>query len=128
MAEIIDVANYLFRVRSVSLTEEDKIKSGWIFNRLLSKKYPEQSSLLNHKNQDKGLVIDMWFHFLKGEPYPKWLWSKTTQEKKSLKLDEYKYFYNQYDLNIRDVDWLISRNPDIIEEELKYFNKKQKAK
>lgn len=128
MAEITDVSNWLFRTRDVKINNEDKVKFGWIFNRLLSKKYPIQSSFLNHKGQDLSIILDIWREFLKGSPYPQWLWSKTGKEKENLSKDEIFYLCKIWDLNPRDIQFLEERFPEEIAEEIKHWKKQQKLK
>jgi hypothetical protein len=128
MAEIIDVSNWLFRVKEVTINSDDKIKFGWIFNRFLAKKYPAQAQLLNHKRQDLSIILDLWREFLKGSPYPKWLWSKTEKERVNLTKEEVFYLCKVWDLNPRDIQFLEDRFPREIEEEIKYWKKQQKLK
>lgn len=128
MAEITDVSNWLFRTKEVHITNDDKIKFGWIFNRFLAKKYPTQSSLLNHKKQDLSIILDLWREFLNGSTYPKWLWSKTEKEKENLSKDEVFHLCKIWDLNPRDIRFLEERFPEEISEEIKYLKKQQKLK
>jgi hypothetical protein len=55
MAELIDVANAMFTNKTnwVNISDEDKEKFFFIFNRYFAKKYPEKSQLLNLKVIDK---------------------------------------------------------------------------
>jgi hypothetical protein len=128
MAEIIDIANWLFRTKEVKVTNDDKIKFGWIFNRLLSKKYPFQASFLNHKKQDLSIILDIWREFLKGSQYPKWLWSKTEKEKENLTKEEIFYLCKIWDLNPRDIQYLEDKFQSEIEDEIKHWKKQQKLK
>ena len=54
MAELIDVANAMFRNKKdwINISIEDKDKYFFIFNRYFSKKYPTKSQLLNNKNYE----------------------------------------------------------------------------
>lgn len=128
MAIILDVANWLFRTKKVELTDEDKVKFGWIFNRFLAKRYPLQAAKLNHKNQNPIITLDLWRAFLEGQPYGNWIWDKTTKIKENLKKDEVEYLCRVWDLNPRDIKFLEERFPDEIDEELKYWKKQQKLK
>ena len=62
MAELIDVANALFRNKKdwKNITIEDKEKFFFIFNRYFSKKYPTNAQFLNNKNVDKSSSLDLW--------------------------------------------------------------------
>lgn len=128
MANITDVANWLYRTKSINITDDDKLKFGWIFNRLLSKKYPDKSCFLNHKKQDLSVILDIWREYLKNESYPNWLWSKGEKEKENLSKDEVFYLCRVWDLNPRDIKFLEDRFPKEIEEEIVYFRKQQKLK
>jgi hypothetical protein len=128
MANITDVANWLYRTKNIEITDEDKIKFGWIFNRMLSKKYPDKSQFLNHKKQDLSIILDIWREYLKGQSYPSWLWSKTEKEKENLSKEEILYLCRIWDLNPRDIKLLEERFPDEIGEELNYWKKQQKLK
>ena len=57
MAEIIDIANALFTDKNKwkDITDEDKEKFFFIFNRYFSKKYPEKSQLLNYFPHSKSI-------------------------------------------------------------------------
>ena len=56
MAELIDVANAMFTNKRnwVNISDEDKEKFFFIFNRYFSKKYTKKSQLLNNKNVNKS--------------------------------------------------------------------------
>ena len=84
MAEIIDVANAIFTKKSEwkNITDEDKEKFFFVFNRYFAKKYPEKAQLLNLKNIDKVSAFDLWYQFMLDKPYPKWFWSKSEKSEK----------------------------------------------
>ena len=52
MAELIDVANAMFKKRSdwKNISDFDKERFAFIFNRYFSKRYTEYSHFLNFKN------------------------------------------------------------------------------
>ena len=128
MAIITEVANALFKNRKdwAKITNEDKATFAFIFNRLLSKKYPERALLLNTKDfQDKSMILEMWFHFMKTQPYPAWLWSKspkiskTDMDGKDFDMLMKKLYINKEE----DLIYMIDHYPDIINEELKRYKK-----
>ena len=92
MAEITDVANAIFKFKNNwvynpkgdVITNDDKEKFFFIFNRYFSKIYPDKAQLLNLKNIDKVMAMDIWFHFMKSEPYPQNFWSKTPKVEKEI--------------------------------------------
>ena len=125
---ILDVSKVLFVNRSEwgSISDQEKNENFFIFNRYFSKRYPHLSQMLNHKEQDKSIGLDIWFKFMENKPYPKWFWSKS--EKKNFKEDsEYKKFLKEIKgFDDRDSDFLIKFFPDQVEEEFDYYKKLQK--
>lgn len=134
MAEITDVANAIFKFKKDwiynskgdKITADDKIKFYFIFNRYFSKKYPEKAQLLNLKTIDKESVMDLWFHFMKTQPYPDWFWSKSPKKEKGISEKEYKQLIRHLQIKESDLDYLLDKFPDFIKEEQKYLNKLEK--
>jgi len=129
MAEIIDVANAMFKTRSLwaSIKDEDKEKFFFIFNRYFTKRYPEQCHMLNLKTTDKSQAMDLWFYFMKDKPYPQWFWSKSPVEEKSNISDkDFKLLQLRLKLKEFDLDYLVKNFPDFIKEELKYYKQLDK--
>jgi hypothetical protein len=130
MAEIIDVANALFTNKSNwdNITDEDKEKFFFIFNRYFSKKYPEQAQLLNLKNIDKVSAFNTWYYFMLKKPYPKWFWSKSEKSEKSdISEKDYKLLLKRMKIKDIDLDYLIENHTDFIKEELKYYKQLEKG-
>ena len=127
MAELIDVANAMFRDRNKweSINDEDKIKYFFIINRYLSKKYIHLSSLLNDKSIDKVSAMNTWFLFMKSQPYPKWFWSKSPKEKKEISDSDINMIIGEYSINREDLIFLINNYYDVIIDELKYLKSKK---
>lgn len=127
---ILAISNVMFRDRDKweFVTEEQKIEFAFIFNRFFSKKFPHHALCLNLKTQDKCLVMDLWFHHLKGKPYPNWFWSKSPKfNKTDLDDKDFKLLMRKLNLNKEDdLIYLIDHYGDVIDEELKYFKKKEK--
>jgi hypothetical protein len=72
--------------------------------------------------------MDLWFHFMKNEPYPNWFWSKSSKSKKSdYPIKDYKILKHYLKVNDFDLSYLIDRHPDFIKEELTYFKKLEKG-
>ena len=129
MAEIIDVANALFTNKNnwQNITDEDKEKYFFIFNRYFSKKYPEQAQLLNLKNIDKVSAFDTWYYFMHDKPYPKWFWSKSEKSEKSeVSEKDYKLLLSKMKIKDIDLDYLIENHLDFVKEELKYYKQIEK--
>lgn len=130
MAELIDIANAFFKNKNdwKSISIEDKEKFSFIFNRYLSKKYPQYSILVNSKYQDKSIILDMWFELLKNEKsYPSWFWSKSKKESSTIDSKDIKLLMEKIKFNKEsDLFYLIENYPDIINEELKLLKKKEK--
>ena len=125
MAELIDVANAMFRDKKNwnKIKDEDKDKFFFIFNRFFSKKYPTKSQLLNNKNVDKSTSLDLWYYFMLDKPYPNWFWSKSPKfEKTDIPDSDFKLLFLKLGLNKEeDLVYLLENYPDIIQEELKFY-------
>lgn len=128
MAELIDVANAMFRNKTewVKITDKQKDEFFFIFNRYFCKKYPEKSQLLNLKNIDKVASMNLWYYFMLNKSYPNWFWSKSEKEKLILPPKDIKLLLRK--LRIKDIDlyYLIDNHFDFIEEELKYYKSLEK--
>jgi hypothetical protein len=125
MAELLKVAKAMFQSHKdwINITEEDKEECFFVFNRYFSKKYPEKSQLLNDKLVDKSAAMDLWFYYMKSQPYPKWFWSKSEKDKdKSGYTDkEINELLFKLDITKLELDLLIEYYPELIKEELKYY-------
>jgi len=130
MAELIDIANAFFKNKNdwKSISSEDKDKFSFIFNRYFSKKYPQYSILLNSKNQDKSVILDMWFELLKNErTYPSWFWSKSKKEVSTIDDKDIKLLMSKIKLDKEsDLLYLIDKYPDLIKQELDFYKKSGK--
>lgn len=112
------------------VTDKQKEEYFFILNRYLSKKYLKQAKLFNDKSINKVSGMNIWFHFLKNEPYPKWFWTKSNKEKlkKLLTNSEYNDLRCKLKISKEDMDFLINDHPDFIKEEIKRVRKLQKQK
>ncbi len=129
MAEIIDVANAIFTKKSewINITDEDKEKFFFVFNRYFAKKYPEKAQLLNLKNIDKVSAFDLWYQFMLDKPYPKWFWSKAEKsEKPDIVEKDYKLLLQKLNIKDTDLDFLIKNHFGFIKDELKYYKELEK--
>lgn len=128
MAELIDVFKALVSKSEWSkIKDDDKIKNFFIINRLMSKKYPEKSQLLNLKVIDKVSALDLWYHFMLNKPYPNWFWSKSEKaEKSDISEKEYKLLLLNLRIKDIDLDYLIEHHIEFIKEELKYYKDLEK--
>jgi len=129
MAELIDVANAMFRNKKnwKNITDLDKEKYFFIFNRYFSKKYPTKSQILNNKNIDKSSALDLWYYFMLDKGYPDWFWSKSPKfEKSDISDIDFKLLFLKLGLNKeQDLIYLLEKYPDIIQEELKFYKTKK---
>lgn len=124
MAELIDIANAMFRKKSdwVKITDEDKEKFFFIFNRYFSKKYPDKAQLLNLKTIDKVSGLDIWYYFMLDKPYPDWFWSKGEKaDKQEISDKDYKLLLQKLKIKDIDLDYLIEHHIDFVKSELKHF-------
>jgi hypothetical protein len=130
MAELIDVANAMFTNKRnwVNITDEDKEKFFFIFNRYFSKKYPDKAQLLNLKLIDKVSALNLWYGFMLDKPFPKWFWSKSDKsDKLEVSEKDYKILLKKLKVKPSDLDYLIEKHFDFIKEELKYFKDIEKG-
>lgn len=130
MAELIDVANAMFKNKSEwnKITDTDKERFFFIFNRYFAKMYPTESQNLNLKTIDKVEAMNVWYYFMKSKPYPQWFWSKS--EKNSTDRIEKKDFdllFDKLNLNKKyDLEYLIEHHEELIMSELKFYKTKIK--
>ncbi len=125
---LLAITNAMFKDKSdyVFVTDEQKEEFFFIINRLLSKRFPDKSQLLNLKTINKVAALDLWFHFMKNKPYPSWIWSKTEKVKADVSDADYKLLLSKLRIKDLDLDYLIQNHFDFIKEELKYFKKLEK--
>jgi len=135
MAEIIDVANAMFKFKNDwiynskkdKVTDDEKIKYFFVFNRYFSKKYIQKAQLLNLKSIDTATAMDLWFHFMKTQPYPDWFWSKSPKQEKEMPEKEYKQLLRHLSIKESDLDYLIDRFPEFVKDEQAYLKKLEKG-
>jgi hypothetical protein len=132
MSNITEVADAIFSKdlgKWLNISDDDKNKFGFIFNRHLSKKYINYSNSLNHKSQDFISLMNMWFYFIKNHNYEnkwdisKWFWSKSP---KFDKVDDsnYQKLMIKFEIDKKeDLQYLMDKYPDIVESELKLIKK-----
>lgn len=120
MAELIDVFNAMIkRGNWEAITVEEKEKNFFIFNRYLSKMYPKKAQLLNLKNIDKVVAMELWYQFMLTQPFPIFFFSKSdTKDKSVLTKKEYKMLLVSLKIKPDDLDYLIEKHFDFIKEEL----------
>lgn len=130
MAELIDVANAMFKNRAdwKNISDFDKERFAFIFNRYFSKRYTQYSQFLNIKLVDKVELLNLWFAFMSTKPYPNWFWSKSEKKKDtSMDKSDFQLLFLKLNLNkIEDLEYLIEHYPDLIQEELKFYKTKTK--
>ena len=130
MAELIDVANAMFKSRRdwKNISDFDKERFAFIFNRYFSKRYTQYAQFLNNKNIDKVELINLWYVFMSNKQYPVWFWSKS-EKKKNERVDksDFNLLMQKLNLNkIEDLEYLIEHFPDLIQDELKFYKTKTK--
>lgn len=123
MANLKIVADAMFYRRSewVNVSDQEKEMCFFIINRNLSKKYPEKSQLLNLKCIDKVSAMNIWFHFMKDLPYPKWLWSKNQLENPKISKGDIDILVQSLSLKEDDILYLVENHIDFIKDEIKYW-------
>lgn len=104
------------------VTSEQKEQFFFIFNRFFAKRYPHLSQLINDKNIDKSIGMDLWFNFMKNKPYPQWFWSKS---KKITKSDDTSDFIEQirleHNITNQEMDFLKEFHTEEVNEEINYL-------
>lgn len=125
---LLAITNAMFKDKKnwIWVSDDQKNEFFFIINRLLSKRFPEKSQLLNLKSIDKVAGLDLWFHFMKDKPYPQWIWSKTEKEKGPIVDSDYKLLLHNLKIKDIDLDYLIEYHFDFVKEELNYFKKLEK--
>lgn len=122
---ILAVSNCIFKNPKdwIYVSDEMKKKYFFIFNRYMSKKYPELSQLLNDKLQDEIAGMNLIHAFLSRKPYPKWFWSKAEKKaEKSLFSDkELVSLQQKFEFTDAELEILIMYHSAEIKEELKYI-------
>jgi hypothetical protein len=125
---LLAITNAMFKDKKnwIWVSDDQKNEFFFIINRLLAKRFPEKSQLLNLKSIDKVAGLDLWFHFMKDKPYPNWIWSKTEKEKGPIVDSDYKLLLHNLKIKDIDLDYLIEYHFDFVKEELNYFKKLEK--
>lgn len=125
---LLAITNVMFKDKKnwIWVSDDQKNEFFFIINRLLAKRFPEKSQLLNLKSIDKVAGLDLWFHFMKDKPYPQWIWSKTEKEKGPIVDSDYKLLLHNLKIKDIDLDYLIEYHFDFVKEELNYFKKLEK--
>jgi hypothetical protein len=124
-SNIQEARNYLLKqcdwtqLVDVPLSDEDKEKFFFIFNRYFSKKYTKKSQLLNNKNVDKSISLDLWYYFMLDKPYPNWFWSKSPKfEKTDIPDSDFKLLFLKLGLN-KEQDLIITTPDSIFQNKIK---------
>jgi hypothetical protein len=105
------------------VTDELKKKYFFIFNRYMSKKYPEEAQFLNDKLQDEIAGMNLIHAFLSRKPYPRWFWSKSEKkaEKTLFSEKELVSLQSKFELCDAEIEILVMYHSGEIKEELKYL-------
>ena len=126
---LVTVFNAMFKDKHLweTITDEQKEKTFFIFNRYLSKKYPHQALYLNDKLINKSYGMDIWFYFMKTQKYPTWFWSKKEniidKENHIFTVKEIQILKQKMDIKDSELNILIKYHLPELKEELKYFTK-----
>ena len=122
--KLIGDAMFTKKVKWEDVSDDEKESCFFIINRYFSKKYVEQAQLLNLKNIDKVVGMELWYQFMKNEPYPSYFWSKSEKsDKPVLAPKEYKMLLVSLKVKPDDLDYLIEKHFDFVKEELSYLKK-----
>ena len=127
MANISEIANAMFRYRNKwsEISDKDKELNAFIFTRYFSKKFPDQSAMVNSKMDDKVTTMNLWYYFMEGKGYPTWFWGSDKKEKSVISPADFKLLMIKLNMDKPDdLTYMIDHYPDIIKEELKFYKKK----
>jgi len=123
-SNLLAISDCLFKNKSnwEFVDDSQKDQFFFIFNRYFAKKYPELSQLLNDKNIDKSVGMDLWFEFFRNKPYPQWFWAKSKKTTKNTNDDDLLIdMQNQLGLNTQEFEFLKVNYPQEIETEINYL-------
>jgi len=106
-----DIVNIIFKFKNKynTVTDEDKEKNFFIFNRFMSKKYPIQALALNSKFDDKVIAMDIWYMYLRNEyNVPDWFWrgKRKVESKEVIKDDSLIKFYELTEMDSKMLYYL----------------------
>lgn len=129
MADLKLVAGAMFTNRRdwPKIPDHEKESCFFVMNRMFSKAWPEKAQLLNLKTTDKASAMDIWFHFMKGRPYPSWFWSKAPKAADEMPEKDFRLLAKKLDVKDCDLEYLIEKHPDFVKEELKFFKSQEKG-
>lgn len=132
MKNLLEVTNIMFKDRKDwnKVTDDEKSAYFFIINRYFSKKYSYLAQTLNLKETDKTIGMDLIFHFMINQPYPKWLWSKSEKkvEKNSISEKDELKLLERWNIKNEELELLVRYYPEEIKEELDYINQSEKGK
>lgn len=127
---ILAISKCMFQNRKdwIHVTDEQKESFFFIFNRYFSKKYPQMAQLLNDKEMNKSVGMDLWFHFMESKPYPNWFWSKSpiVKDESIFTEKEIDLLLSKFGLKFEELNLLTTYHLDEVKEELKYIKDQEK--
>ena len=124
---LLAISNVVFKNKKdwSKVTTDQKEQFFFIFNRLFAKKYSDLSFLLNDKLVDKESSMDLWFEFVRNQPYPQWFWSKPQLKKTEDEISEKdcELLMKHLDIKFDELYFLIKHHNKELIEELNYLKK-----
>jgi len=131
--DFISLGNIIFKDKDKYkfITDNDKEKNFFILNRKFAYKDIKKAQFFNNKNLDRSSSLDIWFAiFGNTTNIPDWYWK--TKAKKSIKIkpkfkkDEIDDLMERYNINERDIDFLILYYEGELKKTIKRLKKFQK--
>lgn len=121
--DFITLANIIFKDKDkyTFVSNEEKEDAFFKLNRKFAFKYLKQAQFFNNKIIDKATVIDLWYQifYKTTNGTPQWWWKtkqiSKLQTKSNISTTDIKMIKTIYNINDKDVDFLI-----------KFFNEKLK--
>jgi len=131
--DFISLGNIIFKDKDKYrfITDDDKERNFFILNRKFAYKDIKKAQFFNNKNINKPSSLDIWFAiFGSTTNIPGWYWqtkiNKTTKIKSKFKKEEIDDLMKRYNINERDVDFLILYYEEDLKETIKRIKKFQK--
>jgi len=131
--DFISLGNIIFKEKNKYkfITDDDKEKNFFILNRKFAYKDIKKAQFFNNKNVSKPSSLDIWFAiFCNTTNIPGWYWQtkvkKSTKVKPKFKKEDMLDLMKRYNLNEKDIDFLILYHEDELKETITRVKKFQK--
>ena len=129
--DFITLANIIFKDKNKYkfVSDEEKEASFFMLNIKYAIKYLKQAQFFNNKNIDRASAIDIWYQvfYKTTNGTPPWWWKTNQKPKDKQKSDfnntDIKLIKEYYNINNKDIDFLIKFYSDKLKEDIKRLKK-----